>query len=55
MRLLDWILIISIGLLWLMPTLTELSKLYKFKLLKKIAIRNQRKGKVRKKKNKRKK
>ena len=55
MRVLDWILIIAIGLLWAMPTLAELSKLYKFKLLKKIAIRNKRKGKVRKKKNKKKK
>tara|TARA_Y100000385_G_C12807041_1_gene514417 strand:+ start:379 stop:543 length:165 start_codon:yes stop_codon:yes gene_type:complete len=52
MRLLDWIFIIAIILLWTSPTINELYKHGKFKVLKKIAIRNKRKGKVRKKKNK---
>ena len=55
MRTLDWIFIIAMVLLWAMPTITELYKHGKFKVLRKIAIRNKRKGKVRKKKNKKKK
>ena len=52
MRTLDWIFIIAIALLWASPTITELYKHGKFKVLRKIVIRNQKKGKVRKKKNK---
>ena len=52
MRILDWIFIVAIVLLWAAPTITELYKHGKFKVLRKIAIRNKKKGKVRKKKNK---
>ena len=44
--------IIAIILLWTWPTISELYKHGKFKVLRKIAIRNKKKGKVRKKKNK---
>lgn len=55
MRILDWIFIVAIGLLWAMPTISEIYKHQRFKLLRKIAIRNKKKGKVRIKKNKKKK
>ena len=54
MRILDWIFMIAIGLLWEWPTISELYKHGKFKVLRKIAIRNKKKGKIRKKKNKKK-
>jgi len=52
MRLLDSIFLIAIILLWAWPTISELYKHGKFKVLRKIAIRNKKKGKVRKNKNK---
>tara|TARA_B100001093_G_scaffold341800_1_gene326626 strand:- start:24779 stop:24946 length:168 start_codon:yes stop_codon:yes gene_type:complete len=52
MRLLDWIFFILIFLLWASPTISELYKHRKFKVLRKIARRNKKKGKLRKNKNK---
>ena len=52
MRILDWIFIATVVLLWAWPTISELYKHGKFKVLRKIAMRNRKKGKVRKKKNK---
>lgn len=52
MRILDCIFIIAIVLLWAWPTISEIYKHQRFKLLRKIAIKNKKRGKVRRKKNK---